>query len=68
MFRHSKTRATNYCRLRIFSYLFANKKAFLTIPSFLNGASKFIGLQAVETQTIASVQIKVENALKRVQD
>ena len=48
--------------------LFAKKKAFLTIPSFLNGASKLTGQQAMETRTIASVRIKVENALKRVKD
>ena len=48
--------------------LFAKKKAFLTIPSFLNGASKSTGQQAMETRTIASVRIKVENALKRVKD
>lgn len=37
--------------------LFAYKKAFLTIPSFLNGTGKLTAQQAMETRTIASVQI-----------
>ena len=48
--------------------LFARKKAFLTMPSFLRGASKLTTQQAIETRTIASVRIRVENAIKRLKD
>jgi hypothetical protein len=36
--------------------LFAKKKAFLTITSFLRSASKWTGKQAMETRTIASIR------------
>ena len=48
--------------------LIAWKSAFLTIPSFLRGASKLTGQQAMETRTVASVRIRVENAIKRLKD
>ena len=48
--------------------LIAQKSAFLTIPSFLRGASKLTGQQAMETRTVASVRIRVENAIKRLKD
>ena len=40
----------------------------MTIPSFLRGAAKLTGQQAMETHTIAGVQIRVENAIKRLKD
>ena len=48
--------------------LIAQKSAFLTIPSFLRGASKLTGQQAMETRTVASVRIRVKNAMKRLKD
>ena len=48
--------------------LIASKRAFLTIPSFLRGAAKLTGQQAMETRTIAGVRIRVENAIKRLKD
>ena len=48
--------------------LIAKKRAFLTIPSFLRGTSQLTGQQAMETRTIASVRIRVENAIKRMKD
>lgn len=48
--------------------LIARKRAFLTIPSFLRGTSQLTGQQAMETRTIASVRIRVENAIKRMKD
>jgi hypothetical protein len=44
------------------------KKAFLTIPSFLRSSSKYTAQQAMETRSIASVRIGVENAIKRLKD
>ena len=48
--------------------LIARRSAFLTIPTFLKGASKLTGQQAMETRSIASVRIRVENAIKRLKD
>ena len=48
--------------------IIASKRAFLTIPSFLCGAAKLTGHQAMETRTIAEVRIRVENAIKRLKD
>ena len=44
--------------------LIAKNKVFLTIPSFLRSSSKYTAQQAMETRSIASVQIRVENAIK----
>ena len=41
--------------------LIVRNSAFLTIPSFLRGASKLTGQQAMETYTVASVRIHVED-------
>ena len=48
--------------------LLARRRAFLTIPSFLRSAGKLTGQDSVQTRAIASVRIKVENAIKRMKD
>ena len=45
--------------------LFARKKCFLTIPSFLSGG-RFSSKEALESRAIASVRIRVENAIRRL--
>ena len=47
--------------------LFARKRCFLTIPSFLLD-DRLSGREAVSSRLIASVRIKVENAIKRIKD
>jgi len=47
--------------------LFARKRCFLTIPSFLSDG-RLTGQQAIQSRLIASVRIKVENAIKRIKD
>ena len=47
--------------------LFARKKCFLTIPSFLSDG-RLSGDQAIRSRLIASVRIKVENAIKRMKE
>ena len=47
--------------------LFAMKRCFLTIPSFLLDG-RLSGQEAVQSRLIASVRIKVENAIKRIKD
>ena len=47
--------------------LFAQKRCFLTIPSFLSDG-RLTGQQAIQSRLIASVRIKVENAIKRIKD
>ena len=47
--------------------LFAQKRCFLTIPSFLTD-SQLSGQQAIQSRLIASVHIKVENAIKWLND
>ena len=47
--------------------LFAQKRCFLTIPSFLS-ESKFSGKDALEFHAIASVRIRVENAIRRIKE
>ena len=47
--------------------LFAQKRCFLTIPSFLNEGT--LGAQeARQSRSIASVRIRVENAIRRVKE
>ena len=46
--------------------LFAQKRCFLTIPSFLSGG-RFSGKEALESRTIVSVRIRVENAIRQLQ-
>ena len=48
--------------------LLAKRRAFLTIPSFLRSQRKLTSQQAMETRKIASVRIKVENAIKLIKD
>ena len=48
--------------------LLARKQAFLTIPSFLGCTGKLSGEEAVQMRKIASVRIRVENAIKRLKD
>ena len=48
--------------------LIARKSAFLTILSFLRRASKLTGQQPMETRTVASVRIRVENTIKQLKD
>ena len=43
--------------------LFATKRCFLTVPSFLSGG-KFSGREVLESRTIASVRIRVENTIR----
>ena len=45
--------------------LFAQKRCFLTIPSFLSG-ERFSNKEAMESRYIASVRIRVENPTKAV--
>ena len=47
--------------------LFAQKRCFLTIPSFLSDG-RLSGRQAIQSRLIASVRIKVENAIKRLKE
>ena len=47
--------------------LFAQKRCFLTIPSFLTGG-KFNAKEAMESRLIASVRIRVENAIRRLKE
>ena len=47
--------------------LFARKRCFLTIPSFLTGG-KFSSDETLESRTVASVRIRVENAIKRMKE
>ena len=47
--------------------LFAQKRCFLTIPSFL-ADGQLSGQQAIQSRLIAIVHIKVENAIKRLKD
>ena len=47
--------------------LFARRRSFLTIPSFLSG-SRFSAHESLESRAIASVRIRVENAIKRLKD
>ncbi len=47
--------------------LFAMKRCFLTIPSFLSG-NKFSEREALQSRTIASVRIRVENAIRRLKE
>ena len=44
------------------------EEGLLTIPSFLQGTSQLTAQQAMETRTIPSVRIQVENAIKRMKD
>ena len=48
--------------------LIARKQAFLTIPSFLCCTGKLSGEEAVQIRKIASVRIRVENAIKRLKN
>ena len=48
--------------------LLARKQAFLAIPSFLRSTGKLSGEEAVQMRKIASVRIRVENAIKRLKD
>ncbi len=45
--------------------LFAMKRCFLNIPSCLSG-NKFSEQEALQSRTIASVRIRVENAIRRL--
>jgi len=47
--------------------LFAQKRCFLIIPSFLN-YGKLSAEDAMQSRTIASVQIRVENAIKKLKE
>ena len=47
--------------------LFARKRCFLTIPSFLTGG-RFSSNEALESRAVASVRIRVENAIKRMKE
>ena len=47
--------------------VFARKKCFLTIPSFLSD-SRFSRGQAIQSRLIASVCIKAENAIKQMKE
>ena len=56
--------------------LLARKQAFLTVPSFLRSSvpsflrssAKLSSVEAVQTRKIASVRIRVENAIKRLKE
>ena len=48
--------------------LLARKQAFLTIPSFLRLTGKVSEEEAVQMRKIASIRIRVENAIKRLKD
>ena len=48
--------------------LLAKQRAFLTIPSFLRSSAKLSGQDGSQTRAIATVRIKVENAIKRLKD
>ena len=50
------------------SDLLARKQVFLTIPSFLRSTGKLSGEEAVQMRKIASVRIRVENAIIRLKD
>ena len=47
--------------------LFARKRCFLTIPSFLSDG-KLTGQQAIQSRLIASIRIKVENVIKCIKE
>ena len=47
--------------------LFAQKRCFLTIPSFLNDG-RLAAEEAMQSRTIASVRIRVENAIKKLKE
>ena len=47
--------------------LFAQKRCFLTIPSFLSGDT-FTAQEARQSRSIASVRIRVENAIRRIKE
>ena len=47
--------------------LFAQKRCFLTIPSFLNGGT-LAAQEARQSRSIASVRIRVENAIRRIKE
>ena len=47
--------------------LFAQKRCFLTIPSFLNDG-KLAAADAMQSRSIASVRIRVENAIKKLKE
>ena len=48
--------------------LIAQQSTFLTILSFLRGVSKLTGQQAMESRTVASVRIRVDNTIKQLKD
>ncbi len=48
--------------------LFAMKQCFLTIPSFLSGNKFSDEREALQSGTIASVRIRVENAIRRLKE
>ena len=47
--------------------LFAQKRCFLTIPSFLS-EGRLTAQEGMQSRTIASVRIRVENAIKRLKE
>ena len=47
--------------------LFAQKGCFLTIPSFLNEGT-LAAQEARQSRSIASVRIRVENAIRRIKE
>ena len=47
--------------------LFVQKRCFLTIPSFMSDG-KLTGQQTIQSRLIASVHIKVENAIKHIKE
>ena len=47
--------------------LFAQKRCFLTIPSFLS-EGRFTAQEGLQSRTIASARIRVENAIKRLKE
>ena len=47
--------------------LFAQKRCFLTIPSFLSDG-RLTAQEGLQSRTIASVRIRVENAIKRLKE
>ena len=47
--------------------LFAQKRCFLTIPSFLSDG-RLTAQEGMQSRTIASVRIRVENAIKRLKE
>ena len=47
--------------------LFAQKRCFLTIPSFLSGG-RLSAQEGMQSRLIASARIRVENAIKRMKE